>query len=161
MITVGISHKCLINLIQRIQDSNLLYKTTIQHKMQFLTRPILSSRTTSSLLSSQRSLRMGFLNTAPDLPVTGRPLWYWCSISSCTVGNAGPSNRKWPCGAKEKFYTANCIWLFRNTRGYAYTFFIGLILTVLLEMPFSIQHYHWKSQKNIYQQPQLQIHVKT
>lgn len=70
----------------------------LEYRKKLLTRPILSSRTTSSLLSSQRSLRMGFLNTAPDLPVTGRPLWYWCRISSCTVGNAGPSNRKWPCG---------------------------------------------------------------
>uniref|UniRef100_A0A182USG7 Uncharacterized protein n=1 Tax=Anopheles merus TaxID=30066 RepID=A0A182USG7_ANOME len=50
-----------------------------------LPRPILSSRITSSLLSSQRSRRTGLRSTAPERPVTGSSDWYWCTISSSRV----------------------------------------------------------------------------
>ena len=38
-----------------------------------LTLPILSNRITSSLFNSQRSLDIGFLKTAPERLVTGKP----------------------------------------------------------------------------------------
>lgn len=67
-----------------------------QLQIIMLTLPILSKRTTSSLLSSHRSRGIGLYKIAPDLLVTGRPLLNWYRMSSLILGNDGPSNLNKP-----------------------------------------------------------------